>query len=249
MEKQDNEEIEINLLELYGVLREKIVSILVTAVIFATLFGFGTLFLIEPKYESTAKLYIVSQTSGITSLTDLQVGSQLAQDYIVLVESRPVLEKVIENLSLRLTYEELLEMLTLNNPNDTHILEITVRTDDPYMAKEIVDETSKVSGERIAAIMNISEPTAVEYGHLEDSPCSPNVKKNIVYGALAGIFLSVAFIIVSYLLNDLICTEADIEKYLGLNTLGMIPVEEGTTRQMMIDKRKRGRWRFGAGNL
>lgn len=249
MENQQNDEIEIDLLELLGILKEKFISILMTAVLFALLFGLGTLFLIEPKYESTSKLYIVNQTSSITSLVDLQAGSQLAKDYMVLVESRPVLEKVIDNLGLELTYEELLKLLTLDNPADTRILEITVTTDDPYMAKEIVDEVAKVSGTRIATIMNVSEPTIVERGHLENSPCSPNLTKNIMIGALAGIVLSVAVVIISYLMNDMVSTEEDVEKYLGLNTLGVIPIEEGTVRQMIIDKRKRERWKFGKNSI
>lgn len=249
MENQQNDEIEIDLLELFGVLREKLVSIFMTAVIFATLFGLGTLLLIEPKYESTSKLYILSQTSSITSLTDLQAGSQLTQDYMVLVESRPVLEKVIDNLGLDLAYEDLFKVITLNNPSNTRILEITVTTDDPYMAKEMVDEIAKVSGTRIATIMNVNEPTIVEYGHLEKSPCSPNTAKNVLIGALVGIFLSVVIILVSYLLNDTVSTEEDIEKYLGLNTLGLIPVEEGAVKQMMIDRRKRERWNFGKNSI
>lgn len=249
MENQQKDEIEIDLLELLLVLRQKIVSIIVTAVVFATLFGLVTVVLIEPKYQSTSKLYIISQTSSITSLTDLQIGSQLTQDYMVLVQSRPVLEKVIDNLGMNIEYEKLLSMITLTNQDDTRILAITVTTDDPYMAKEIVDEVARVSGKRIASIMNVSEPTTVESGHLENSLSSPSVSRNIMFGALMGIFLSAGVIIVSYILNDLICTEEDIEKYLGLNTLAMIPIEEGTTRQMMIDKKRRGRWHFGKGGI
>lgn len=249
MENQQNEEIEIDLLELLYVLKGRIMEIVGAAVLAALLFGVGTMFLIEPKYESTAKLYIGSQSSGLASLTDLQMGSQLAQDFIVLVESRPVLERVIRELGLNLTYEELLSMLTLNNPSDTHILEITVQADDPYMAKEIVDKIGQVSGQRITIIMNVGQPTTVENGHLQDSPSSPNVIKNVMIGAVAGIFLSMAVIVISYLLDDKVATEEDIEKYLGLNTLGVIPVEEGAGRQVLLDRKKRGRWKLGNSNV
>ena len=87
--------------------------------------------------------------------------------------------------------------------------------------------------------MNVDEPTTVEYGHLENSPSSPNAKKNIAIGGLLGLVASSAVIIVLYLLNDTICSEDDVEKYLGLNTLGLIPIEEGAMEQMMKDKRKR----------
>lgn len=239
MEKQQTDEIEINLLEILGVLRARLFSILMSGVILAAVFGLGTMFLIEPQYRSTSKLYIVGQSSSITSLTDLQTGTQLTQDYMVLVQSRPVLEKVIDNLGLDMKYESLRGMVSLNNPQDTRILEVTVTTGDPYMAKEIVDEVSGVSVSRIAAIMNVDEPTIAEYGHLENSPSSPSLRKNILIGGMLGVLGSALVVVVLYLLNDTIRTEEDVEKYLGLNTLALIPVEEGAVEQMIRDRQKR----------
>lgn len=239
MDKQQTDEIEINLLEILGVLQARLFSILMSGVILAAVFGLGTMFLIEPQYQSTSKLYIVGQSSSITSLADLQTGSQLTQDYMVLVQSRPVLEKVIDNLGLDMEYEGLRAMISLNNPQDTRILEVTVTTGDPYMAKEIVDEVSGVSASRIAAIMNVDEPTIAEYGHLESSPSSPNLRKNIMIGGMLGVLCSALVVVVLYLLNDTIQTEEDVEKYLGLNTLALIPVEEGAVEQMIRDRQKR----------
>ena len=239
MENTQKDEIEIDLREIFGVLRARFVSILASGVILAALFGLGTSFLIEPDYISSSKLYIVNQTSSITSLADLQTGTQLTQDYMVLVKSRPVLEKVISNLGLDISYEDLVSMVSLANETDTRILTITVTTNDPYMAKEIVDEITSVSISRIATIMNVTEPTIVEYGHLESSPSSPNLKKNVLIGGLIGLVVSAGFAVVMFLLNDTIRTEEDVTKYLGLNTLGNIPIEEGTMEQMLKDKRKR----------
>ena len=116
MEKEQNDEVEIDLVEIFTLLKEKIIKIFGIGVILAALIGIGTLFLIKPKYESTSKLYIVGETNSIMSLTSLQAGSQLAQDYIHIVQSRPVLEKVISNLNLDMEYHDLLDIITLNNP-------------------------------------------------------------------------------------------------------------------------------------
>ncbi len=239
MDNQQNDEIEINLIEVFNVLRARLISIIMTGIIFAAIAGIAVMFMVEPQYASTFKLYIVNQSSALTSLTDLQAGTQLTKDYMVMVESRPVLERVIENLDLDMEYEQLRSIMTLNNVENTRILEITVTTNDPYMAKEIVDEIGEVSRSRIATLMNVESPTVVEYGHLESSPCSPNVKKTILLGGVAGVFLSAAIFVVMYLLNDTIQTEEDVEKYLGLNNLGLIPIEEGAMEQMLRDKRKR----------
>ena len=80
MDKQQTDEIEINLLEILGVLRARLFSIVMSGIILAAIFGLGTMFLIEPQYQSTSRLYIVGQSSSITSLADLQAGAQLTQD-------------------------------------------------------------------------------------------------------------------------------------------------------------------------
>lgn len=239
MEKEQNDEIEIDLLEIFAVLRGRIVQIFGVGIILAAIVGLCTLFLIKPKYESTSKLYIVGESSSIISLTSLQAGSQLAQDYIYLVQSRPVLEKVINNLGLDMQYDDLSDIITLNNPTDTRILEITVQTDDPYIAKQIVDEIGKVAVERIKDIMGVDPPTTVEYGHVSDTQVSPSLKKNVAITFAGGVCVSCFVVIVLYLLNNTISTEEDIEKYLGINNLGVIPIEEGSVEQMMRDKRKR----------
>jgi capsular polysaccharide biosynthesis protein len=97
-------------------------------------------FALTPLFTSRTQLYIIGKTSAITSLTDIQLGTQLTQDYMVLVKSRPVVNKVIENLGLDMSYESMLGHISISNPTNTRILEIQVEYPDAYLAKEIVDE-------------------------------------------------------------------------------------------------------------
>ena len=53
-----------------------------------------------------------------------------------------------------------------------------------------------------------------------------NLPKYLAVGALIGMILAVGVILVRYLLDDSIHSAEDIEKYLGLNTLAMIPLGE-----------------------
>lgn len=239
MGSTENEEIEIDLMEIFQLLKFRIGIIVLAGVITAAVVGLCSAFLITPKYQSTDKIYVVGGGSTIASLTDLQAGASLTQDYMVLIEGRPVLEKVISNLGLDMTYEELQGMLTLNNPADTRILELTVTSNDPYMAKEIADEIAQVSAVRIKKIMDVETPTIAEKGHIEENPFSPNLLKNAFIGGAVGILLSMAIIVVLYLLDDTIKSSEDIEKYLELNTLGVIPMEEGGRSQMIRDRKKR----------
>ena len=162
METNRQDEIEIDLLEIFFLLKRRLWILLLTGIIFATGTGLITNYLIQPLYSSTAKLYILTSSTSITSLADIQVGSSLTKDYIQLVQSRPVVEQVIENLNLNNTYEGLLQQMTFTNPSDTRILVITAEDPNPVLAKDIVDQFVEVSKVSISNIMKTDEPSIVE---------------------------------------------------------------------------------------
>ena len=127
MNTSERDEVEIDLRELFGVLKSKLWIILLITILAAGIAGFASDRMLTPIYESTTKLYVVNKSQSISSLSlsDLQLGSQLTKDYMVLVKSRPVTEQVISNLGLTMTHEELVNILTISNPTDTRILEIS----------------------------------------------------------------------------------------------------------------------------
>lgn len=247
METKQKDEIEIDLQDLFFAFLQRIWMIIVTTGVGAVAAALITTLAITPKYSSSSMIYIMNQTTDLTSmsLSDLQVGSALTNDYMVLVKSRPVLNKVISNLELDMTYEQLAGSITTANPTNTRILTITVENTDPYMAKTIVDEVTNVSAKRTAEIMETTEPSIVEEGTVDTRPISPSLKKNVVIGGLLGFVLAAGIVVVGFLMNDSVKTSEDVEKYLGLNTLGVIPLEEGTTKAKMMkrdreeDKRQR----------
>lgn len=60
-------------------------------------------------------------------------------------------------------------------------------------------------------------------------------------GAFAGAFLSIAVIVVSYLFNDTIIDTEDVEKKLGMNVLGTLPLDESEDDGEHGNGRKHGR--------
>ncbi len=235
------DEIEIDLLEIFYVIRSKMLIILASMIAFGgIMFGYSTL-LAQPIYESTARMYILTQSTSITSLADIQVGTSLTQDYKVLITSRTVVEQVIENLQLDCTYGQMLEQVSVNNPSNTRIIEITIQDNVPEDAKLIVDEFVEVSREKISSIMVTDAPSVVDYGNMPINPVSPNIMKNTVIGAALGAFLAIAIVIVIFLMDDTVKTADDVEKYLGLNTLTSVPLKEGEKKA----KKKKGLPRKG----
>ncbi len=227
----EQNEIEIDLLELLYVLRRRIAVILLCTALLGGLFGVYSAFFITPIYESTSKLYILTQSTSLTSLTDIQVGTSLTQDYKELITSRSILNQVSDNLGLDITYEAFLQRVSINNPNNTRIIAISVQDTDPDRAKVIADELADVSRENISNIMSTDAPSVYEYGYVTNRPVSPNIVRNTLIGALLGVFVSIAFVSVLYIMDDTVKTSEDVEKYLKLNTMASIPLREDMQKQ------------------
>ena len=243
MGTNQDDEIEIDLKELFYVIKRKLWIILLTGIVGAVGFGLFTAMVMKPVYTSSTMLYIVNKTTTLTSLTDLQLGTQLTKDYKVLVTSRPVTGQVITNLDLNLSHEQLVKKIKVDNPTDTRILTSSVEDTDPYMAKSIADEFASVASARMAEIMDSAPPNIVEEAYLPTQKTKPSITKNTMIGGLAGVFLAGAIILVLFVMNDAIKTPEDVEKYLGLNTLATIPVFEGETgaKKKKSKRKKSGR--------
>ena len=223
---QPDDEMEIDLLELFQVLLQKAWAIILCMVIGAGLAFAGTKMLLTPKYSASSQIYILTKTTSVTSLADIQMGAQLTVDFEVLAKSRPVVEEVIDELNLDYTYEELVGMITTLNPSDTRILKMTVENEDPNLAKEIANAMAEVTAERVAYIMTTDKPKIVEEAVTPEKPSSPSTVKNTALGGILGAVLAMGIIVIIYLMNDTIQTEEDVRKYLDLNTLAALPLEK-----------------------
>lgn len=225
-ENYRDDEIEIDLGALFFELLGHWKMILLSSILTGLIGLIISLFLLTPQYESTSELYVLSKSTSITSLADIQMGTNLTNDYMVVVKGRPVLEQVISNLGLEENYEELSGKVALNNPSDSRILQITVTDPDSSRAKKIADEIAEVSSRFISVKMDQDPPTIISYGYADGEPVSPNILMNTAVGVLIGAFIAMAIVVITYLLNDTIMNAEDVERKLGLNLLGTLPYEE-----------------------
>lgn len=227
MEKQihQNEDV-IDLLDLGRALLRKWWAIALCLVIGAAAAFGGTKLLITPQYTATSMIYILSESTSITSMADIQIGDSLAQDFMIIGKSRPVVEKVIKQLDLNASYEAVASTIVFENPADSHILKISVTNPDPKLAADISNAVAEVTRAQIADVMGTDEPNTLEEAIVPTAPSSPSTMKNTMLGALLGAVLAAGLIIVLYLMDDTIKDEDDVKKYLQMNTLAALPMEK-----------------------
>lgn len=214
---------QIDLLELFHALKKRILVILAAGVAGALLALAYTQLLVTPIYSATATMLVLTKETTLTSLADLQLGSQLTKDYSRLIMSHTVLQEVIDNLGLDMNYHTLEANITTTNPSDTRIMEITVTNPDPDTAKALAEELGEVSADFIGDQMEIMPPKIIEEVERPATPVSPDVKRNVAMGALAGIILVGGIICVMVIMDDTIKSTDDIVQYLGIPALAAIP--------------------------
>lgn len=242
MENQGkNDEIEIDLLEVLDVLFGRI-WLIISAGLFLALMGFIiSKFVLTPTYKSTTKIYILNKSESQTvTYSDVQLGTQLTKDYAELIGSRYVLEEVIQKLSLDMEYGELLDVVSVDTPADTRIVSITVEDTDPAQAMNIANSIRETASNHIQNVMDIEAVNVVETANMPTRKASPSVTTWTAAGAMAGVLLLCAVILIQYLMDDTVKSSEDVEKYLGLSTLALIPVvaEDGGKKNRKKKKRK-----------
>ena len=228
MQKTDNEEvIEIDIQELLAMLLHRVWLICVCGAACGLTAFLVSKFLITPIYESSTSVYILNKNDGNTiTYSDVQLGSTLTKDYAQLITSRGVLEKVIEACDLEESLETLKKRVDVETLSDTRLIVITVTDKSPLMACHIANKIREEASMRIEEVMDIEAVNMVDEANLPEKPARPSVQKWSIIGLLIGMLLCIVVLTAQFLMDDTVKTSEDVEKYLELSTLAMIPVME-----------------------
>lgn len=217
-------------------------TIVLAAVIGGMIALLGTIVLITPTYKSTTSLYVMSNEEKSTSVnnTDLQAGTLLTKDYEEIIKSREVIEEALTSLDIDADYGTILKDLSVNTPDDTRVIYITVTYTDPYTAADIANAVRRAAIQRIQSIIDVKTVKVVSDANVPVHKEGPSYSKAALVGAFAGALLAVIILVIMALANDTIRTGDDIEKYLHISLLGTIPIAEGEKRSKKVYHRKRG---------
>ncbi|MBY0752272.1 capsular biosynthesis protein CpsC [Streptococcus sp. 2018037] len=223
MNNQEMNTIEIDILLLLKTIWRKKIFILLLGLLGAGLAFAYSSFLVTPQYDSTTRIYVVGQHAeagaGLTN-QDLQAGSYLVKDYKEIILSQDVLTQVATELNLN---KNLKEKVSVSIPVDTRIVSISVRDADPNEAARIANSLRTFASQKIIEVTKVSDVTTLEEAVPAEEPSTPNTKRNILLGLLAGSILATGLVLVMEILDDRVKRPQDIEEVMGLTLLGVVP--------------------------
>lgn len=239
MEQQSNVRI-VTLKDLWNILVRRLWVIVLAAIVCVAGFFAVIKLTYVPQYQSTATLYILRQDQNETTNSasdDFSLALKVVSDCDYLLKSHSVLDDVIDELNLNIPYKNLSESVSTANPDNTRILEVTVRSDSPEEAKRIVDSVCTIGAEKIEDAMGFKQVKLYELGILNTQPCnSTGLMTYALVGMIAAVLVYTGFLL-AFLLDDRIRTEEDITRYLGLSVLCDIP---------NANESKKGRYGYSA---
>ena len=225
MNQDNTKSDEIDVLALLHKLWTKKLLILFTAFYFAVFSFLGTYFFIQPTYTSTTRIYVVNQATDNKNLSaqDLQAGTFLVKDYKEIITSNDVLSEVIKDEKLNMTEAELAKMISVDIPTDTRLISISVKAKTGQDAQVLANKVREVASKKIKNVTKVDDVTTLGEAKLPSSPSSPNIKRNVLLGAILGGFVAIVAVLVREVLDDRIRRPEDVEDVLEMTLLGIVP--------------------------
>lgn len=234
MEKKEK----INLKRLNSVLKKNQIKIIILLLLFALCGYFYSYNFVVPKYKSTSTILLASNSlnrdNNTVTQTDVNLNKTLISTYGKILKSNNVFEKVIENLNLNVTKEDLYKNVQIEEVKDTQIIQIGVVNEDATMAQKIANELNKVFIEEIKQIYKMDNINVVDKASMEVEPYNVNHIRDILVFVLIGIFFSISMISVVYFLDTTIKIEQDVEEFIGVNLIGTIPKNKAKDENEII---------------
>ncbi|MBR2942671.1 MAG: hypothetical protein IKB82_04655 [Clostridia bacterium] len=222
MAMANNQPKTIDLIELFYYCLSRCYIVIIGALIGAVLMGASAKFT-QPVYTATSKLYIVGQT-GMSVITDLQIGSVLTLDYQEVFKTWEVHQMVNEQLNTAYPYSMLQSMVSVTNPEDTRVLYITAYHTDAQMAADIANAYAVAAKRFITETMLTDEPTTFSIALVPSVSIGKSMTNEVIKGFLLGTVLAGGLLVLAFVLDNRPKSPEDIMNCAGIPTLAVIPV-------------------------
>ena len=219
---------EIDLKELFNYFWSKKIIIIISLVIFVAGGFIYSTKIQKPLYKSYTTILLTKEESStsITS-TDITLNRNLVDTYREIIKSRNVLGKVITNLNLNYTVDELMKKVSVENINDTEIIKIIVVDEDEWKSMTIADEIAKVFNTEVVKLYSIQNIGVIDTAELPSKPYNISLIKTVGIAGAIGLVISLSIIFVIFYFDSTIKSSEDVEKKLGVVVIGSIPMAGG----------------------
>ena len=231
MSEHDNE-YEIDLLQVWEIIKEKLILFILICMVTCTIALCITKFLMKEEFTATAKMIVVQKSDSASAqqnytYSDLQLSQKLAATYSQIIMSEAISDPVISNLNLYDLYqidsEKYGKIVKVSSANNTEVMNIDVTTNDPQLSTDIANEVVDVFEDKIYDIMQIENVTTLTDAKVPQKKSGPSTLKNTAIGGIIGLLICSVITILQLFTDTKVKTEEEVKKIFDYPIIGSIP--------------------------
>ncbi|MCY9006789.1 YveK family protein [Peribacillus frigoritolerans] len=215
----------ISIKDIFKTLKKRWKLIMLLTLIAALISGSISYFLLTPVYQSSTQI-LVNQKQSENQLDSTQIKSNIdmINTYSVIIKSPAILEKVIDELELDQSVDQLSQKITINSQQNSQVFSLTVQDSNPAKAVEIANTVSSIFQKEIKDIMKVDNVSILAKAEIKENPTpvKPNPLLNIAIAIVVGLMAGIGLAFLLEYMDNTIKDEDDIERLLELPILGSI---------------------------
>lgn len=224
---KESQYLEFDFIGLFVALCKKAWIIAIATILVGAIVGAYAFFFVTPKYKASAMMYVnnnsVSVAGASFDLSDLNAAKSLVNTYLVILNSRNVLNEVIEKSGVDYSYKELKSMISAAPVDSTEVFEVVITSTDPKEAEQIANSICSILPKKIASIVESSSVRIVDSAVVPESKSSPNVTAYALVGMFVGFTVSCIVIMILKLRDNSITSEDYLLNNYKYPVLAVIP--------------------------
>lgn len=221
------QEITLDLRDIFHIIKKGLWIIILITILFTAVSGVVSYFVLKPSYEASTKI-IIGNTSKIVEeygydYSDVLMFQTLAKTYGEIAQSRTVAEIAARKLGQEVTPEEVSSKITVSTGTDTQIMEITAESISEEDARRTANALSEAFVEEAMRLLPAGNVKIMDRAMLPKYPVSPRPKFNMAIAFFLGLVVSFGIIFIKEYMDNTIKTEEDINRFLNIPVIGVIP--------------------------
>lgn len=200
-----------------------ILSLMIIGILIAVAFSH---YVLTPEYESSTQILVNHERSDANTAgnTNIETDLQLINTYSDIIKSPVILDKVIKELNIDLTANQLNKKITVSSNENSQVINVSVKNEDPQVAIGIANITAKVFQTEIQNLMAINNVSVLTPAILQGDgeAISPHPFLILMIGAIIGLLIGYGIAVILSSLDNTLKSDDDVISFLDIPVVGVI---------------------------
>ncbi|MCA1021144.1 YveK family protein [Halobacillus litoralis] len=222
-----------------AVLKRRIVTVILVSSCLFLLACAVTFFVMKPTYESVENLVVGKLNKEDSEYGESKDLSMLLASTIDIVQSPNVLNAVSREFNI--PYDELKEQIVVKNSQDSQVVSILVRGEDPEEVSKIANYTALTTVQKMNDLFEVKDILVLNESSGENRGEEVGSQLvNLAIGLVVGLLAGIGGAVVKDHLDGSVQSAAQIEKEIGVRSLGEVNLRKKLPGRK-IHKKHRGK--------